>query len=401
MGAVGNETWFLEYDHVLELVGRGPSDQGILSITIDSPPERRHEGDFWRPVLNSGLTGLAQKHPDDKRLEQAIDAAVKELLGLERDARYRSIAYFRSVDPEWSWWRSLQGSIETQFVWGRRPAVFPLISYLHREPCVGVILAAQEEVQYFTWRQSVLEEGEHWELDLDTEDWRYYAGRAYPQPMRAQQTATHDEHFRRRFMELVRKEFAALAPRVDEAGAKHRWEALIVFGAAEIRDVFVDALSDSWRKKLIETPERRFPTVDLKELSEAVSQEVAAWRERTSREEMRTLLDNLGGNKRGVVGDQEVLDLLSNDRVHRLYVCEKLQGPGYRRRDGSMSVVAGLSPLRLRVTRKQLRDYTLEPNFLEEVIALAVNRRVEIVPMHGTCAERLRGLGGLGAWLRY
>lgn len=398
---MGDQSRFLDYDDIMELVARGPSDQGILSIIIDSPPERRHEGDFWRPVLNSGLTGLAQQYPNDRRLQQAIDDAVKELLGLERDARYRSIAYYRSVDPEWSWWRSLQGSIETQFSWGRRPAVFPLISYLYREPCVGVVLAAQEEVQYFTWRQSVLLEGEHLKLDLDIEDWRYYAGRAYPQPMRAQQTTTHDENFHRRFMELVRKEFATVAPRVEEAGEKHRWEALMVFGASEIRDLFVDTLSESWQKKVIETPEHRFPTVDLKELNETVSEEVAAWRERTSREEMRTLLDNLGGNKRGVVGDQEVLDLLANDRVHRLYVCEKLQGPGYRRRDGSMSVVAGLSPLRLRVTRKQLRDYTQEPNFLEEVIALAINRKVEIVPMHGTCGERLRGLGGLGAWLRY
>src|SRR5690606_14343069 len=161
-------------------------------------------------------------------------------------ARYRSLFYFRSYDPEWSWWRSIQGTVDTRFAWGRRPAVFPLITYLHREPSVGVFHASQEEVHPFTWRQSLLQEEGQWKLDLDTEDWRTYAGAAYPQPQRAQQTVTHFERFRRRFNQLLQREFSSLAPRVEETAAAKGWEGLVVFGASEVRDMFVAALSESW-----------------------------------------------------------------------------------------------------------------------------------------------------------
>lgn len=390
---------FLEYGDVAALVARGPGE-GFLSISLDLPSQRRHEGDFWRSELNSGLRGLAQQYPDDRRLQQTIEAAVQELHGLERDARYRSLVYFRSFDPQWSWWKSLQGSVDTRFTWGRRPAVFPLITYLHREPAIGVLLVSQEEIHSFTWRQSLLDEGEHWKLELDTEDWRTYGAGAYAQPQRAQQTATHDERYRRRWMQAVQREFQSLAPRVEEAAARHRWQALAVFGAAEVREMFVACLSESWRKKVMDTPERRLPTVDLKLLGDAIAQAVAQWRERLDQEELSTLLDNLGAGKGGVVGSQEVLDLLAHGRVYRLYISAGLQASGYRRRDGSMSVVAGLSPLRLRVTKEQAPHYVEEPDFLEEVVALAISRDVEIVPLHGASGERLRQLGGLGAYLR-
>lgn len=397
---MARESGFVEYDDVRALMEMGPGE-GILSVYADSPPERRHEGEIWQTILNSGLTQLAQKYPTDKRLARTIEAAVSEIRGLERDARFRSLVYFRSIDPDWSWWRSVQGSVGTQFYWGRRPALFPLIAYLHREPAIGVFLVSQEAVQCFTWRQSVLTDVERWELELDTEDWRTYAARTYPQPMRGRETVTQTERFRRRLYEAMQRQFASLAPRIAEIGKADKWEAIMVFGASEIRDMFIDALDESWQKKVIEGTDRHFAIVDVKELNETVAEEVAAWRERTDRQEMATLLNSLGAGKKGVVGGQEVLDLLANDRVYRLFICSELRSSGYRRRDGSMSVVAGLSPLRLRITRKQLRHYTEEPNFLEEVVALALNRRVEVVPMHGTCGERLKGLGGLGAYLRY
>lgn len=396
-----DEKRFLEYDDVLALAARGPGDAGILSMSVDIPPERFHEGPFWRSVVNSGLRSLGQEYPDDKRLQEAIAKTIEELQGLERKARFRSLVYYRSVDPEWSWWRSLQGKVQTRFAWGRRPAVFPLIDYLHREPPVGVFLVSRGDVRCFIWRQSLLDEIQHWELDLDTEHWRLYRGRAFPQPMRGQVVATHQERFERRMAEAVRREFASLAPMIEEEAAKHDCEAIFVFGAGDVRDLFVDSLSHPLQQKVVETEERRFPAVDLKELTEAVAQEVAWWRERTRKLELQRLLENLGAGRGGVIGGQEVLDLLANHRIYRLLVCAELQGPGYRRRDDSLSVVAGLSPLRLQVTERQKQDYVLEPNFLEEVIALAIDRKAEIVPMHGMCGERLKDMGGLGGWLRY
>src|SRR5690606_942632 len=132
---------------------------------------------------------------------------------------------------------------------------------------------------------------------LDTEHWRPYGAAAYPQPLRGQQTVTHDENFRRRFIQLVQREFAALAPRVEEVAAAQQWEALVVFGASESRDMFVAALSESWQKKVIETPERRFPTIDLRELGDAVAEAVASWRQKSDREELRALLESRGAGR--------------------------------------------------------------------------------------------------------
>src|SRR5690606_35647716 len=55
----------------------------------------------------------------------------------------------------------------------------------------------------------------------------------------------------------------------------------------------------------------------------------------------------------------------------------------------------------LRVPDGYEHAYEAEPEFIEEVVAGALVRGVEVIPLHGACADPMRAVGGLGAYIRY
>lgn len=395
---------FVDMDDVMALVVKETptGTRGVLTAYIDPSTEHRYEAQRWQTKVNSGLRTLAEQYPDDKLLERTIEQVRRELRKLQPTLRHRGLIYIRSLDPDWTWWRSVHGRIGTRFAWARRPAVFPLLSYIQREPSVGVIVAWQGEVHSFSWRQSVLEEAEHWELELETDHWRRFAAATAPNPVRGRSAVTHERRFESRFARLVQARFSELAPDVERVAAARGWEALLVFAADEIRDVFVGSLSQPWREKVISNNGKHFAYIDVKELAQATAAAVAAWRDLWETNEVNELMNRFRSRGRAVAGGQEVLDLLAQNRVARLYLCSRLRIPGYLRKEGARAGALGeLSPLRLHVPAEYEDAYAPEPEFIEEIVAGSLMRDVQVVPVHGDCGHPMREVGGLGAYIRY
>lgn len=395
---------FVEMDDVMALAAREQPDgaPGVLSVYLDPSTEHRYEAQRWQTGVNSGLRGLLQRFPDDKKLERTVDTVQRELIKLQPTLWHRGLIYMRSLEPDWTWWRSVHGDIGTRFVWARRPAVFPLLSYIRREPSVGVFVAWQGEVHSFSWRQSVLEEAEHWELDLQTDHWRRFVTAVAPNPARGRQTVVQESRFESRYAKLIQSQFAALAPDVEKVAAERGWEALVVFASDEIRNIFVGSLSQQWQEKVISNNGKHFAYIDVKELAEAAAESVAAWRDEWETKEVDELMSRFRSRGRAVAGGQEVLDLLAQNRVEKLYLCARLRIGGYlRKEDARAGALGELSPLRLHVPAGYEDAYVPEPELIEEIVAGSLQRGVEVVPIHGACADPMREVGGLGAYIRY
>lgn len=383
---------FLELDEVQALLDK-EMGAGVLSVYLDPETTHRHEAPRWQTVVNSGLRTLGQKYPDDRQLQEALETAGKELLGLDPTLRQRSLVYIRSLDPDWRWIENLHGPVGNRFGWGRRAHVLPLMTYFWRQPVVGVVLISQEGFQSYTWRQGHMREGKEWKADWETEHWRRFAAAAYPNPMRGQQTVTHTEHYNRRFLENMRRHLRTLLPEVEKEALAQEWDWIMVFGPAWLRDRFVGALSDTWQEAAIPVPARHLAKVSIRELNQAVEETLTEWLDTLEEELFNALVDMKASGGLVAIGVQEVLDLLNVNRVHRLYLCSDLELSGYRRPKDEI--------LRLYEHPTRQGEWVAEPNLVEETVAKAMLQSAEVVPFSGPASKRLREMGGMAAVLRY
>jgi len=380
---------FIDLPDIRDLLDRHPTT-GILTIYLDPESGYRHEAQRWQTQLNSGLKALSQRYPDDKHLRRAIEAAETEIPALPPEYRHRSLVYMRALDPDWQWIRSLHGTTGTRFGWAPRPMVLPLLGFLHRHPVAGVILGSQEGLQGFTWRQGLLEPAGQWPLAVDTEDWRRFLGRAAPHL--PQQRATHTDAFAARFVEQLKRELAARAPAIHETAQREGWQHLMVFGPTELREHVLAALPAPWPERSIPVPDRHLARAGTREVAEAAEAALSAWLDQQDAAAVEALIAAALGRGKASIGVQEILDLLAEERVARLYVCSDLELTGYRLPDGR---------LRLNLAPGQEQGSAELPDLAEAVAARALRLGVEVVPLVGSAAHLLRPHGGMGAELRY
>jgi len=380
---------FLDLSEVRMLLERA-QPSGILTVYLDPESGYRHEAQRWQTQLNSGLTSLGQRYPDDRHLQQAIRTAAAEIGALPPEHRHRSLVYMRGLDPDWRWIRSLHGPVGTRFAWAPRPRIFPLLDFLHRFATVGVILGSRRGLQARTWRQGLLEPGPEWPLSVDTDDWRRFLGGAVPHL--EQQRMTHVDSFMSRFIEQLKRALAALSPTIQETAAELGWQHLMVFGPQRLRDYLLGALPAPWNERSIPVPDRHLARVGSKEVADAVVETLTAWRDEQDDAAVTAVITAAAGGGPASAGVQEVLDLLAQDRVARLYVAADLELSGYRLPDGA---------LRLHVPRDRQQDFAAEPDLVEAMAAAALRSGAGIVPVHGSAAGRLRQRGGVAAELRY
>lgn len=382
----------LEFDEISALLAKEQRGS-VLTVYLDPETISRHEAPRWLTQLNSGLRNLSQQYPDDKELAKMITTATREIQGLDPVLRQRTLIYVRSLDPDWRWVQGLHGAVGSRVCWGRRAHVLPMLTFFYRRPTLGVIQVSKDGFRPFTWRQGFMTAGESWQTDWDTEHWRRFAGAAYPQPGRMQQTVTHSEHYGRRFLDNVRRNLVELIPKIEKESDAQGWERVMVFGPTWVRDLFLATLSGIFREKSIPVPPRHLPKAGTQELTAAIDETVTEWLDVREEEQLDALIDAKDAGGPAAIGVQEVLDLLNVNRIQRLFVAANLELAGYRR------PLDGILRLYEHPTRGKEWDW--EPALVEAAIVLAMNHGAEIVPLAGPAAQRLLELGGLGAMLRY
>jgi hypothetical protein len=387
---------------VMSLLGRTTA-RGVLSVYIGLPPSDRHDPARWLSSVRSGLKSLLQAHPGDAHLQEVAQLVQTEISGLPVESRHRSLVYFRSLEPDWSFCRSLQLPLADLFAWDRIPQVRPLVALLDEFPVLGIAVLSQEHVRLFTWSGGILEE--HSELLNETPLEEPAPAGAGATPAATGPAAASGAgsgtgsgagpaaNSKRRVEDHARRFLHQTARRLGEAAQAHDWQRLLLIGPPSAAALVTDHLPEGAAKLLISSIERNLIKAAPAEIAETAVGQLGAWKRRAEVAEVEALINDARSSRRACLGLQATLGHLKRGGVERLLFCHDLQVSGFREADGGL--------LEHRVGPESIGSLSPEPHLVERMITASLESGATVVPLEGPSSERLILLGGVGARLRW
>ena len=366
-------------EDVMSLLGRASSD-GVLSVYLGLPSSGRHDPAHWLSSARSGLRELMLRNPGDKRLAELVEVAQGEVEKLPPETRRRSLIYFRSLEPNWVFWRSLQPYIPDLFAFGPSPQVARLVTLLDEMPRVGIAAVSQDRIRLLTWADGAAADEE--ELRPDQEEVAPTAEglskSAFP-PNRAE--------------DRVRRGLARAGQKIGRAGEAHGWTRILLVGTSIAATAVEESLPDAWKRLLIPCVERNMINAPAGEIGEVAGKAIHDWKRQEELQEVERVLEDARSGGRAAAGLEICLARLHQRNVERLFVNSDLEAPGFSGDDGRLYASAPvLAP------GSSLRP---EPRLIERMVSHALEIGAAVVPLEGEAARRLGIMGGVAARLRW
>lgn len=351
---------------------------GVLSLYVGIPATERHDPGRLLATARSGLTDLLRQQAGNKRLAELAKTAETEIEKLPAETRRRSLVYFRSLDPDWIFWRSLHPILPNLFAYADSPQVSHLVSLLDEAPSLGVAVAAQDRTRVFSWKEGTIEE--HVEIHADEES---------PMPPETPGHGTPPN----RAEDRTRRGLNRMAGRIARIGDTHRWQKLLLAGPGPIVASIAEQLPDPWRRQLIPSVERNMINAPLAEINDLAGKRVYEWRRQEELAEITALIDEARSGGRAATNVGACLDHLHKGRVEKLYVCANLDLSGYRDATGRLC----LHP----PSDTESLSLLPESRLVERMVVQAIESGAAVIPIEGESARKLSLLGGVGARLRW
>ncbi|MRH44684.1 hypothetical protein GH741_18720 [Aquibacillus halophilus] len=212
----------------------------VLSMYLNTDPsDPDQQGGEWKIQLKNGLNSF------ENYLEQSGD---KEELNYfkkvrEKVERYvydnklnlqKSIVLFASPDESVWFAEKLQMGVKTEFYWQDTPVTGQLYQMQTIFPKVGIVLVQQSNVKVIEAELGAVLETKHYKLDIDTEDWRQFAG---PPKIDAASGMAgkniQQDNFDDRFRANQKRWYKDLAPKMDKLAKDHQWNRIYIVGEKE------------------------------------------------------------------------------------------------------------------------------------------------------------------------
>jgi hypothetical protein len=364
-------------EDILSLLDRN-APGGVLSIYVGIPATERHDPGRLHSAVRSGLTDLLHQHAGNKHLASLVETAQTEIGKLPSETRRRSLVYFRSLDPDWIFWRSLHPILPDLFTYADSPQVLHLVSLLDEAPSLGVAVAAQGRARVFSWKEGVIEE--HAEIHAEEDS---------PAPLESPGHGISPN----RAEDRTRRGLHRMASRIARIGDTHRWQKLLLAGPGPVLGAIAEQLPDAWRRQLIPSVERNMINAPLAEINDLAGKRVYEWRRHEELAEITALIDEARSGGRAATSVVACLDHLHKGRVEKLYVCSNLDLSGYSDASGRLSLH------RPNDTEESL--ILPEPRLVERMIVQAIESGAAVIPIEGESARKLSLLGGVAARLRW
>ncbi|HEX7064557.1 MAG TPA: VLRF1 family aeRF1-type release factor [Bacillales bacterium] len=194
----------------------------------------------WKIRLKNGLKQLQQyienSGADDelKQFKTIKEKVQNEIRDNERDL-LRGVILFATADGEIWFVEKLPISVETAFYWETSPAVSQLESLEKRYPYMGVLLIQKDRAAVLETEMGILEDKNHYTLDLETNDWREHQG---PQGDDLTVGGQKKDQFQERVEANRQRWFKNLASKIEKKAGKRNWEQLYLVGEKdEIEDL--------------------------------------------------------------------------------------------------------------------------------------------------------------------
>jgi hypothetical protein len=364
-------------EDILALLARS-APGGVLSLYVGIPATERHDPGRFLSAVRSGLTELQHRNAGNKHLARLVETAQMEIGKLPPETRRRSLVYFRSLEPDWVFWRSLHPFLPDLFAYASSPQVGNLVSLLDESPRLGLAVVAQDRARVFSWKDGVIEEHEEISPEEEVPAPPEAPGRGVP-PNRAE--------------DRTRRGIHRMASRVARMGDTLRWQKLLLVGPGAVTGAISEQLPEVWRRQVIHSLERNMINAPLAEISDLAGKQVHEWRRREELFEITALLNEARSGGRAASTVPESLDHLHKGRVEKLYVCSDLDLAGFRDPSGRLY----LHP----PSGVEVSAIVPEPRLVERMIVQALESGALVIPIEGDSARKLALLGGVATRLRW
>jgi hypothetical protein len=369
------------------------SPKGVLSAYIGLSASERHDPGRWLSAARSGLKTLAQTHADKKHAQAVIQAAQAEIAGLAVEARHRSLVYFRSLDPDWRFCRSLQLPLADLFAWDQIPQVRPMVAFLDEYPVLGVAVLSEKRARLLTWLEGRVEEHHDLLAEVMVEETPAGASEGIFQAPGINHTLIRKaraEDRTRRFLHVVGR-------KIGESALARDWQRLLLIGPSSVAAVVADHLPDACKRLCLSPLDRNLIKASVTEISEAAARQLDAWKREAETQEVEGLINEARSGGRACLGLSATLENLHQRRIERLLFCHDLQLSGFRGNDGRLfDRMTGVS-----LSDSGAGPVVPEPHLVERMVTSALESGAAVIPLEGEAARKLSLLGGVGGRLRY
>ncbi|MDL4839914.1 VLRF1 family aeRF1-type release factor [Aquibacillus rhizosphaerae] len=212
----------------------------VLSMYLNTnPADTEGKDGQWKIQLKNGLNSFEnylessedkQELKNFKKVREKIETYINEHhLDLKK-----SIVIFASPDESIWFVENLQMDVKTEFYWQESPVMDQLYQLKTQFPKLGIILVQKNQVKVIEAELGTVLDTTHYELDLDTEDWRQYEG-----PHKADVSMgkggknLQTDQFDERFKENQKRWYKSLAPKMDKLAKDHNWNRIYLAGDKE------------------------------------------------------------------------------------------------------------------------------------------------------------------------
>ena len=369
---------------VLDRLRAAPTDRRYLSVHLDTSPERTL-GQAYAIWLKDAIRDLRDDLGDlgrdeNERFERASTAA-ERFVADQVAPDPPGLAFYADGTGEIELAIPLPMSPMNLVMWQDYPAIEPLVESLDEQERVAVLLIDQEQSRLFTMFLGEIEERADFTDDVPgrqaTGGWFGLAQKRYERH--------HDLLVLRHVQRTIRALMAELR--------KRPFDRLILGGPPDAVTLLTHQLPRPLRNRLAGTFELEM-FVSSAEVLDVARREAELAERRAELEDVRVLLDASTGQN-AAVGADATLAVLSEARVHRIFIARNLELAGGECHTCDRLVLqTGTCPV---------CGAKLEPvaSIRERAIESALTQGARVEVIAGEAADLLMSHGGMAAWTRY
>jgi hypothetical protein len=363
--------------NLLQAVAALHSDAGVLSVYVDSRPERKMHGrPGWEISLRAGLagesTGFATHHPDIAARIRAHIAALEPMVAelIDPSGPGRGRALFSAVDGETVGPLWTQRSFPDRVVVDELPYLAPLIGAIDSVRPYGVAVVSANRLRIVEVRGDEAEDVATFAFDDGSSEWREFRGPAGGS-RGTYESASQEDLFEQRRERHRDRWLAGMGVRLTELCESRGWDHTMVLADPKTARGLVEHAPS------VHAVANRhgIHSGTASAIADQVRADLAGLRQRARAELVRQATGAALSGSRGAVGWDDVATVLDEGRAQRLLIDPSLAATSRP----SESVGASIDDLLLK----------------------AVRTDAEVVPVDGGAARMLAPHGGVAAILRW
>ncbi|WP_027964361.1 VLRF1 family aeRF1-type release factor [Halalkalibacillus halophilus] len=220
------------------------SPDRVFTMYLDTDPASPdNQGGEWKIHLKNGLNNFESYlqedgDSDEKRNYWKIKEYVENYVEEHQKDFKKSLVIIASSDEQIWFAEKFQMPVESKFYWEEQPQLDQLKEMQNNFPQTGLILTQKNEIKVIDAALGNVNDIQHYELDLDTEDWRLHQGphRADASMGSGGQKTSKKEQFEQRVEANRYRWYKSLAPKLDKLAKDYGWERIYFVGNKEELD---------------------------------------------------------------------------------------------------------------------------------------------------------------------